>query len=364
MSQDCINHCGEKIDYTDYTFSDGIKLKIPFDSNGHLHVCSFFEYYPNFDDPSSDPNKCLSEEQAQKIETLDMGFALDMDALMHDPDLLFPKGRTEYKTTLGFYSQEMPSAPLTEIPKYLEHSFGKVMDAITGIASDWPDQIPHLLILAYVYFMDGLEDDGKKCLEILEHSPSSTIRELAHSEMMGTLVYEQQISEHEESTTTTPYGNYANDVAKRRKNNDFEDNITEDILYVINDFEKNHLRKYVNDVYTKSELQKLLKDIKSGDISLYEKIKKRRGQETMNYVDVEDSSDTDYLDFNDCVNLIYKKIKQEKPIIIFWLKHIRNYRNLLSHPKDTNKEQKELYEKYIYNTIQLCIKHFEKLELR
>tara|TARA_B100000686_G_scaffold347328_1_gene435770 strand:+ start:1028 stop:2110 length:1083 start_codon:yes stop_codon:yes gene_type:complete len=356
MSIYCINFCGEKIDYTDYTFSDGIKLKIPFDSNGHLHICPFFEYHPDLDDPLSNPEKCLSKEQAQKIETLDMGFTFDMESVMHDPGLLFRKGRTEYKTTLGFHSQEMPSAPLTEIPTNPEeYSFGKVMDVIIGSASDWPAQIPHLLILAYAYFMDGLEDDGKKCLEILEHSPDPEIRKLAKNEMMDALVYE-----HEESTTTTPYGNYANDVAKRRKNKDFEDNITEDILYVINDFEKNHLRKYVNDVYTKSELQKLLKDIKSGDISLYEKIKKRRGQETTNYVDVEDSSDTDYLDFNDCVNLIYEKIKQEKPIIIFWLKHIRNYRNLLSHPKDTNKEQKELYEKYIYNTIQLCIKHFEE----
>ena len=181
--------------------------------------------------------------------------------------------------------------------------------------------------------------------------------------MIVTLVDEQQVSELEESTTTTPYGN-ANDVAKQRKNKDFEDNITEDIRDVINDFEKNHLRKYVNDVYAKSELQKLLKEIKSGEISLYEKIKKRRAQETTNYVDVEDSSDTDYLDFNDCVNLIYEKIKQEKPMINYLLKYIKNYRNLLSHPKDTNKEQTELYEKWVYDSIQLCIKYFEKLELR
>ena len=33
--------------------------------------------------------------------------------------------------------------------------------------------------MAYAYFMDGLEDDGKKCLEILEHSPDPEIRKLA-----------------------------------------------------------------------------------------------------------------------------------------------------------------------------------------
>lgn len=357
MSQDCINHCGEKIDYTDYTFSDGINLKIPFDSNGHLHLCSFYELYSDIE-----IEDILSEEQIKRIIDLDLHFVSDVHDVTQGWALLFLHGRREFKRILAAHSPELPSAPVMEFPTQ-KGTFGKAVDAIIGSGTGWPEHVPFLLLLAYVYFMDGLEDDGKKCLEILKHSLDPEIRKLANNEMMGTLAYEQQVSEHEESTTTTPYGN-ANDVAKQRKNKDFEDNITEDILYVINDFEKNHLRKYVNDVYTKSELQKLLKDIKSGEITLYEKIKKRRGQETMNYVDVEDSSDTDYLDFNDCVNLIYEKIKQEKPIIIFWLKHIRNYRNLLSHPKDTNKEQKELYEKYIYNTIQLCIKHFEKLELR
>ena len=100
-----------------------------------------------------------------------------------------------------------------------------MIDTIIGSGTGWPEYVPFLLLLAYVYFMDGLDDDGKKCLEILEHSPSSKIRELAHKEMIVTLVDEQQVSEREESTTTTPYGN-ANDVTKQRKNKDSEDNIT------------------------------------------------------------------------------------------------------------------------------------------
>jgi len=353
MSQYCINYCGEKIDYTDYTFSDGIKLKIPFDSNGLLHLCSFFELHSDIE-----IEDVLSEEQIKRIKDLDMHFVFDVHDATQSWALLFPYGRREFKRILAAHSPEFPSSSVMEFPTQ-EGTFGKVVDVIISSSTGWPEYVPFLLLLAYVYFMDGLDDDGKKCLEILEHSPSSKIRELAHKEIIVTLVHEQQVSEHEESKTTTTFGN-ANDVAKQRKNKDFEDNITEDIRDMINDFEKNHLRKYVNDVYPKSELQKLLKEIKSGEISLYEKIKKRRAQEATNYVDVEDSSDTDYLDFNDCVNLIYEKIKQEKPMINYLLKYIRNYRNLLSHPKDINKEQKELYEKWVYNTIQLCIKHFER----
>ncbi|MBR74492.1 MAG: hypothetical protein CL872_06110, partial [Dehalococcoidaceae bacterium] len=165
MSQYCINYCGEKIDYTDYTFSDGIKLRIPFDSNGRLHICPFFEMYPE-----TDIEDVLSEEQVKRIKDLDMNFMMDVYYDTEGSGLLFPTGRRSYKKSLEFHSQIMPSAPVMEFPTE-KGTFGDSVDVIISSSTGWPDYVPYLLLLAYVYFMDGLDDDGKKCLEILEHSP-------------------------------------------------------------------------------------------------------------------------------------------------------------------------------------------------
>ena len=397
MPEPCRNECGDweeywthpdlggedweksrpMIDYRQVKFSDGLVLDIPYEIDEKIHLCPTIDFYEPFFNPG-------------KADT-DFGPPDDHFDSLFDcwEEICDICGQGPWDDSLQIFTKEDRAAVRRTLVNVLNRYFipyselllPPLMKIISKVNFPWikdsqdVEDIYPLQLLALFYHMDDLWSDAKKCLEILLKPTSKTPYTLVGTSTDDAI--SKQIEFYSDKITEL----------KNKELPSLPDESKSIFSQIVDDFENGTLEKYIEAIFTREELTRILKETperwsKTSDgwepskTSLLDKSRKFQGKEENKELILKNPKDLDYLDFGDKIAILRKKFygkkldngkweknpEQQERDLIKHLKRISGLRNDLGH-RGMEKFRKEELSSEIAQVVYLmkwCNKFFKK----
>lgn len=358
-----------QINYKQVEFSDGTILFVPFDTNETIHVCPTLHQYQEAGNEVYDTE--WHHNLVDKIEnaSIDLYYSLDRNLQIFT------------KTDRSYLRQGLISFLNDFFILDVDWGIRDLMKIITTDEFPWfkkysgSSQASALEILAFLFHMDSLWADAKKCLEL--QKAFFVTMEVKDDEGKSIKIncrdlWSKQIENY----------NKLIEESKQIERSSLSDN--DDIetfgAHIIQKFENGTLEKYIQTIFTREELTRILKEtperwLKTSDgwrpseSSLLDKARTfQRKEEKDKPPPMKDPKDLDFLDFADKIAIIHTKFhgkkldngkweknaEQQEIDLIKKLHRIRILRNAIEHRAgkfrkeelSSEKEQVAIYMKW------------------